>query len=198
MMADNSLAIDAGKTALVVIDLQRGVAGRATAPHTTDTVIANCACLAERFRSLGALVVLVRVSFSGDGLDRLNLPADAPGWGTAPPPSGWDKIVPEIGPREGDLVITKRQWGAFYGTSLDLQLRRRGINTIVLGGIATNFGVESTARDAYELGYTQILVEDAMASMTAELHAFPIDYVFPRLGLVRSTAQVLTALDDAG
>jgi nicotinamidase-related amidase len=113
--------------------------------------------------------------------------------GAGNPPAGWDEIVPELGPREGDLVITKRQWGAFYGTALDLQLRRRGINTIVLGGIATNFGVESTARDAYERGYAQVLVEDAMSSMTAEMHAFPVANIFPRFGLIRSTEQVLAA-----
>ena len=82
-----------------------------------------------------------------------------------PRPADWAEIVPELGPEPGDLVITKRQWGAFYGTELDLQLRRRGIDTILLTGIATNIGVESTARDAYERGYRQVFVEDAMAAM---------------------------------
>ena len=88
-------------------------------------------------------------------------------------------------------MVTKRNWGAFYGTDLDLQLRRRGIKTIVLGGIATNMGVESTARAAHEHGYSQILVEDAMASRSVEMHAFAVGTVFPLLGLVRSTEEVL-------
>lgn len=99
-----------------------------------------------------------------------------------------------LDPREGDIVITKRQWGAFYGTELDLQLRRRHIRTLILGGIATNFGVESTARDAYERGYEQVFVEDAMAAPTAEAHRFAVTTILPRIGLVRSTEHVLNAL----
>ena len=90
--------------------------------------------------------------------------------------------------------MTKRQWGAFYGTDLDLQLRRRGVKTIVLCGIATNFGVESTARDAWERNYEIIFAEDAMSSMEAESHHFAITRIFPRLGRVRSTEQVLAEL----
>ena len=56
---------------------------------------------------------------------------------------GWSELADGLA-AAGDIVITKRQWGAFHGTELDLQLRRRGIRGIVLGGIATNFGVEFT------------------------------------------------------
>ncbi|MGA2664710.1 MAG: isochorismatase family protein, partial [Nitrososphaerales archaeon] len=95
---------------------------------------------------------------------------------------------------EGDIVIGKKQWGAFYGTELDLQLRRRKIDTIVLCGIATNVGVESTARFAYEYGYQQVFASDAMAAMSAEAHAGALKYTFARIGRVRTTAQVLDAL----
>ncbi len=91
--------------------------------------------------------------------------------------------------------MTKKQWGAFYGTDLDLQLRRRGISTLLMCGIATCFGVESTARDAYERGYQQIFVEDAMSSRTAEEHQHTVTRIFPRMGRVRSTEQVLAALN---
>jgi nicotinamidase-related amidase len=95
---------------------------------------------------------------------------------------------------EGDIHIIKRQWGAFYGTELELQLRRRGVSRIVLGGISTNIGVESTARNAFELGFNQVLVEDAMSSSNADHHRFAVENIFPRLGRVRSTEQVLQAL----
>ena len=91
-------------------------------------------------------------------------------------------------------MITKRQWGAFYGTDLDLQLRRRGRTTIVLCGIATCFGVESTARGAYEHGYEQIFAEDAMAALTAAEHEHAITRVLPRIGRIRTTAQILADL----
>ena len=93
----------------------------------------------------------------------------------------------------GDLHIRKRQWGAFYGTDLDLQLRRRGVTTIALGGIATNYGVESTARDAWERGYALVVLEDLCASMSVELHEFPLRSVFPRLARVRQSAEVAFA-----
>lgn len=191
-MAD-AFALDPKQTALVLIDLQGGILGRQTAPHSARDVLARSVRLADRFRSAGGLVVLVRVSFSPDGGDRLTPPTDDP-----PPPAatqpGWDEISPALGRDPKDIVITKRQWGAFYGTQLDLQLRRRGIFTIVIGGIATNFGVESTARDAFERGYALVFVEDAMAGLSSEAHSFAIKMIFPRLGRVRSTEEVLNAI----
>ena len=191
----NELTLDLKTTALVLIDLQQGIVSRDVAPHSSQDVVAKGAKLADRFRALGSPVVLVHVSFSPDGGDRLTAPVDEPMAG-APPP-GWDVLVPEIGPREGDLVVLKHQWGAFYETGLDLQLRRRGVSTIILGGLVTNFGVESTARDAYERGYAVVLAEDAMASFTPEAHAFAVKTVFPRLGRVRSVEQVLAALEGS-
>ena len=152
-------------------------------------MIRNASRLADRFRSLGAVVVLVRVAFEPDSKDALNPPCDAPVQFNRPP--NWSEIVPELGPKAGDLVITKRQWGAFYGTDLDLQLRRRGIRTIVLGGIATNMGVESTARGAFEHGYAQVFAEDAMTSMSAEMHEFAVKNIFPGIGNVRSAEQAV-------
>jgi nicotinamidase-related amidase len=147
--------IDRTKTALVVIDLQKGIVGRQTAPYPSDIVVKNAAALAEAFRKIGLPVFLVRVAFSPDGKDVLRPLVDVP-WPTQTPPPDWTDIVPEMGPKLGDFVITKHQWGAFYGTELDLEFRRRGITTMVLCGIATNIGVESTARFAFEYGFNQI------------------------------------------
>ena len=102
--------------------------------------------------------------------------------------------MPELKAEISDIIITKRQWGAFYGTELDLQLRRRGVDTIILCGISTNVGVESTARDAFERGYQQIFVEDAMAAREAEDHRHTANTLFPRIGRIRSTEDVLAAL----
>jgi nicotinamidase-related amidase len=109
-------------------------------------------------------------------------------------PPDWSELIPELDRQPSDIVILKRQWGAFYGTDLDLQLRRRGLGTIVLCGISTEFGVESTARDAYERGYELIFAEDAMTGSTAESHANSVGHIFPRMGRVRSTEEILTAL----
>jgi nicotinamidase-related amidase len=195
-MADPTLTLDPATTALVLIDLQKGIVWRDTAPHASAAVVANGARLAEAFRAAGALVVLVRVAFAPDLRDVLSPPRDEVPPATTPS-ADWSEIVAEIGPRPGDLVITKHQWGAFYGTELDLQLRRRGIRTLVLGGIATNYGVESTARDAWERNYALVLAEDATSTFTEEAHTLALKYVFPRIARVRSTAQVLGAIGGA-
>jgi nicotinamidase-related amidase len=191
MMSD--VSIDKSKTALVVIDLQKGIVGRPTVPYTAEAVVANAAALAAAFRANGMPVFLVRVTPSPDWKDALRPLADAAMPAQTPPPD-WAEIVPEMGPKQGDFVITKRQWGAFYGTDLDLQLRRRGLTAIVLCGIATEVGVESTARDAYERGYQQVFVRDAMAGLNAESHANAIERIFPRIGRVRGTKEIIAAL----
>jgi len=187
--------IDKTKTALVVIDLQKGIASMPGQPYSAAAVIANAARLAQAFRKNQMPVFLVRVSTSADGKDRLAPIVDGENaWGNRQMPSDWSEIVPEMGPEQTDIIITKKQWGAFYGTELDLQLRRRGIDTIVLCGIATNIGVESTARFAFEYGYQQIFAEDAMSSRSTEEHNFTVKTTFPRMGRVRKTEDILASL----
>ena len=182
--------IDKTKTALVVIDLQKGIVGFKTAPYESKIIVDNASAIAEIFRKNNIPVFLVRVTPSKDGRDALNPITDTPKRTPNLDPN-WADIVPELGPKEKDIVITKHQWGAFYGTELDLQLRRRGISTIVLCGISTNIGVESTARFAYEYGYNQIFVEDAMSSMSEGEHEFAITKILSRIGLVRKTKEIL-------
>jgi nicotinamidase-related amidase len=186
----NPPKIDLSHTALVLIDLQKGIAGLPLAPYSGADVIRQAVKLAARFRAAKAPVVLVNVDFAPDFSDAVKVETDQPAQ-LGDRPADWAEIVPELGPEPGDIRITKRQWGAFYGTALDLELRRRGVRQIVLGGVATNYGVESTARPAYEHGYQLILVEDAMSSRSAEHHTFAVTNIFPRLGLVRSTEEVL-------
>jgi nicotinamidase-related amidase len=190
----SAFTLDPATTALVLIDLQNGITAMQSHPYTAADVIGKAATLARRFREVGAPVVLVNVAFPvGPAALRpeadvaMNLPASVP--------PGWEDIVPELGATADDVRVTKRQWGAFYGTALDLQLRRRGIKTIVLGGVATNIGVESTARDAYEHGYNQVIVEDICAStVSKEVHDFAFKIIFPRIARVRSADDVLQAL----
>jgi nicotinamidase-related amidase len=193
-----SINLDPKKSALILIDLQHGIVNQPCVPRSGPQVVQNASRLLEKFRALGATVGLVNVCFRADGKDRLNVPVDAPmRFNPSALPPNWADLVPDVGPQPGDILITKRQWGAFYGTELDLQLRRRGVQTIVLGGIATNFGVESTARDAYERGYAQVFVEDAMTSLSAEAHEFVVKNIFPRIGHVRSTDEVIASLGQA-
>jgi nicotinamidase-related amidase len=184
------IRLDPTTTALVLIDLQKAILERPLAPHSGPEVAQVGRDLAARFRQAGALVVLVNVSFAADGGDRLRQPVDRPM--SLPPgglPPGWSDLVDGLaGPT--DLLITKHQWGAFYGTALDLNLRRRGIRTVVLGGVATNIGVESTARQAWEHGYAVVLAEDATASRTAEMHGFAVSTIFPLISRVTTASGI--------
>ena len=187
------LKINIEKTALVVIDLQKGITSIQTEPYPAGVIIANAAKLLTAVRKNNMPVFLVHVTPSPDLKDALH-PISETSFVRSGFDPGWSEFVPELNVQRGDFLITKHQWGAFYGTELDLQLRRRGINTIILCGIATNFGVESTARYAYELGYNQIFVEDAMSARSKEEHEYPVKYIFPRLGLIRKTEEVLKAI----
>ncbi|MFC0253671.1 isochorismatase family protein [Massilia consociata] len=187
-MTEQSLNL--ARTALVLIDLQNSNVGRELAPYTAEQAVGNCVLLAGEMRNRGAMVVYVRVLVN-------ELPtalADAPIWPSGAPPYDASELAAMAGVEATDVVVTKRQWGAFYGTELDQLLRRRGIDTLVLGGIATNFGVESTARAAFDRNYKLVFAEDAMTSLDAEAHRFACQHIFPRMGRVRSTRTLIDML----
>lgn len=191
------LKLDAQTTALVLIDLQNGILPYSGGPHSAESVVAHGAQLTAHFRSLGAPVILVRVGWSDTFADALKQPVDRP----TPSPAGglpanWWEFPESLAVSDGDILVTKRQWGAFYGTELDLQLRRRGIKTVVLGGISTNIGVESTARAGWEHGYELVIAEDLCSAQNAEMHRFAVENIFPRLARVRSTGEILAALGE--
>ena len=184
------ITLPTASTALILIDLQKGIVARQFAPYSGEAVLAKGKELARRFRVAKAPVVLVNVAFAPDFSDALKAPVDQPM--QAPPggfPEDWSELADGLA-EASDLKVTKRQWGAFYGTDLDLQLRRRGVTTVVIGGIATNMGVESTARAAHEHGYAVVLAEDAATSLSAEMHAFAFEHIFPHLGRVAKVDEI--------
>jgi len=188
-----SLSLSAASTALVVIDLQRGIAGTPTVPYPAAEVIERAARLVGRFRERKAVVVLVHVDVGPNGELFPRPITDIERPRLASPP-GWSDFVPELAPREGDIVVTKHQPSAFYGTDLEIHLRRRGVDTIVLCGISTNVGVEATARVGFEHGYNLVFASDAMTARDAELHAGSVSKFFPTIGRVRTTDEILAAL----
>jgi nicotinamidase-related amidase len=190
-MAENTLSIDRNSTALILIDLQKGIVGRDTSPYKASDVVANAVRLVKKFRENNMPIFFVHVDFKN--AMPLMVESDS-SIGRGNPPADWTEFVDDLGVTENDMIVTKRQWGAFYGTDLEQQLRRRKINTIVLGGIATTYGVESTARFAYEYGFNQIFPEDAMTDLSEESHKVSVEYVLKRMGKVRKTEEVLSSI----
>jgi nicotinamidase-related amidase len=173
-------------TALIVIDLQKGIVGLAVI-HPVDDVIKRARALADAFRERGLPLVLVNVAGSAPG--RTEQQRSVTSF-----PEGWTDLIPELDRQPGDIVVTKRTWGAFASTDLEAQLKMRGITQVVIAGVATATGVESTARQAYELGFNVTLALDAMTDLRAEAHDYSIRHVFPRLGETGSTQEIIDIL----
>jgi len=181
------MQLEAKTTALVLIDLQKGVLGMPVQPHPAAEVYKRSMHLAQRSRAAGVPVVRVRVGFAADFADAPRALVDQP-MNFASLPPGWDEFPEVLDPT--DIVITKRHWGAFHGTELDLQLRRRGVRRIILGGIATSIGVESTARSAGEHSYELVIPEDLCSCLSAETHAFSFEYILPRLARITTSESI--------
>ncbi|MBN3835798.1 isochorismatase family protein [Burkholderia sp. Ac-20344] len=177
-------------TALVVIDLQKGIVALPTA-HPVEPVIAHARALLDAFRSRGLPVVLVNVAGGAPG--RTEQPPRA-----ASLPADWAELVPELNRQPGDHLVTKKTWGAFTGTDLDAYLKAAGVTQIVLTGVATSIGVESTARQAHELGYHVTLAVDAMTDLNADAHVNSVERLFPRLGETGTTQDIVALLDRRG
>ena len=178
------------RTALVVIDLQKGLLAYPTL-HPLSEIVARAAELAAAFRRHGLPVVLVNAAARAPG--RTDQPRNALAHG-----ADWLEFVPELGQQPDDLVITKRSPGAFGDSSLVADLRSRGVTQVVIVGVATSNGVEATARGAFDLGFNVALAVDAMTDMNVESHAHSIERVFPRIAETGTCADVLALLATRG
>ena len=192
-MSDTKLELDPKTTALVIVDLQNFTIGMETQPIPAPQVLANSIRLAAACRQAGIPVVLVRVGHDDHAVPPLRPTTDAGAFNFQFPP-GAKEIPAELGPEEGDIVVDKYNWGAFYGTNLDTHLRRRGIGTLIVTGLVTNIGVDTTMRHAHERGYDQVLVSDGCAAMSREEHDYTLRFVAPRIARVRTMQEVLAAL----
>ena len=171
--------------ALVVIDMQKGIVSLPTV-HPMAGIIDNVAKLAKGFRSRMLPVILVNVTGKAPGRVEAT-------FNFSPPPD-WADLIPELDRQPDDYTVTKVNIGAFYGTALEMILRRRGATQVIMAGVATGSGVEATARQAYDLGYNVVLVTDAMTDLDPDMHKHAVEKVFPRIGERVTTAEILEIL----
>lgn len=176
------------QTALIVVDLQKGIIGLPSI-HPIAEVIERARSLIEAFRCNELPVVLVNVAGGAPG--RTEQPRRSQTL-----PEGWTDLIPELDPQPGDILVTKRTWGAFANTDLETLLKQKSVTQVVITGVATGSGVESTARQAYELNFNVTLAIDAMTDVRPEAHAYCLAHVFPRLGETGTTQQILDLLHD--
>jgi len=177
------------RTALVVVDLQAGIVALPLA-HPFADILDRSTALLTAFRKRGLPVVLVNVAGTPSGR------TDA-GAHTRDFPDGWTELIPELDQRPSDLLVTKHARSAFAGTGLADRLRDLGVTQVVVTGIATSSGVESTARDAHEQGFHVTLPVDAMTDSDLERHDHSVARIFPRIAETGTTQDVLDVLDAA-
>lgn len=177
------------QTALIAVDLQKGIVGYPTV-HPVAGIVANAAALARAFRARNLPVVLVTVSGGAPGRTEQHRPA-------APRPDDWADLVPELDQQASDHTVTKRTWGAFMHTDLGEFLRGRGVTQVVIVGISTSIGVESTARQAFEFGLNVTIASDAVTDTNPLTHENSVLRIFPRLGETGATAEILRLLEGA-
>ena len=177
-------------TALIVIDLQKGIVAMPMA-HPIAEVLHRVRALADAFRRRDLPVVLVNVTAVPPGrTEQSRFRGELP--------SGFADLAPELGRQPGDHLVSKQTAGAFTRTDLEAYLRSKGVTQVVVVGVATSMGVEATARQAHELGFHVTLALDAMTDVDAELHAHSAAKLFPRLGETGSTADILALLKRRG
>ena len=176
------------KTALIIVDLQKGIVGYPVA-HSIDGVVERSRALADAFRARGLPVVLVNVTGAAPGR------TEQPRRDVSALPADFATLLPELGQQPDDIAVTKQSWGAFATTDLELRLKRLGVTQVVITGVATAAGVEATARQAYEQGFNVTLAADAMTDPRAEAHDYSIRMVFPRLGETGSTNDIIALLE---
>ncbi|WP_407967078.1 cysteine hydrolase [Enterococcus faecium] len=192
-----NMIFDLSKTAFVAIDMQKEIVNNGTlSPHTAASILTNNDLLVRTLKRTAALKVLVNVDIST--FPYLSQQTDMGGMTASVPPEFTDLLLKDsLKDTDNMLTITKYNPSAFFGTSLDLQLRRRGIETIILSGVATTNGVYATALDAFQHGYHIVLAEDDCSDRDKESHQLFIKKIFPKTARVRSTKQIIEAIQQS-
>lgn len=175
------------QTALIIIDLQEFVRGLPYT-HPITEVAARAGELAQAFRrrSLPVVTTLVAGGVMPRADRRMQLPAGIP--------AAQMELMQELQPAGTDLKLPKKHWGAFTDTDLHQYLQERHVTQVVNAGVATGFGVESTARYASELGYNVTIALDAVTDMNAQVHGCATQFIFPAMSEVRTVAEIVAAL----
>jgi len=172
--------------ALIIIDLQEGILAMAKV-HPNDEIVTNAIRMVDAFREKNLPVVLVNVAGGAPGRTEQQRSAGER-------PKGWSDLIPELNQQSSDHLVTKRSWGAFTNTDLGEHLKKNKVTQVVIAGIATSIGVESTARQAFELGFNVTLAVDAMTDMNVDAHANSVTRIFPRLGETGTTEEIISLL----
>jgi ureidoacrylate peracid hydrolase len=194
------------RTALLLFDFLEGHVNRdAESRLRFAPVIANAARLLAAAREAGVTVAYAIADHRADRATSARTLRDTdnrlrplrPGDPDSPLITGGTpeaRVVRPLEPAAADFIVPKHRWSAFHGTYLDLALRTRRIDTLVLAGGSTDVGIASTAFAARDLDYNLVIVSDACTSPEPDNHEQLMRRVFPRMARVRTTGEVVAML----
>ena len=160
-------------------------------------VIEHARDLFSAARSAGVQVIYTKVGFHADYADLLE---NAPIYvgtresGAMRAGSPTAEIISELAPQGGDVVVNNDRVGGFTNSSLEFELRRRGIDTVLIAGIATNVTVGTTARQASDLGFRVFVVEDCCSSVSQDVHERTLADMELLIAGAPTAAEVITAI----
>lgn len=192
--------IDPGHSAVLVVDIQNdfcapdGYLGRKYGcdEAANDALAARNVALTDAARDAGALIIWIQAIYDPVYLSApMLMKGGAKGNDVRCVNGSWGADFYKVAPKEGDLVIQKHRYSAFSGTATDNLLRRNGIRTTVVTGVSTNICVESTLREAFNLGYYVVVPKDCVASNNAELHEATLKNVEFLIGDVTTSADLI-------
>ena len=182
-------------TVLVLIDLQKGII-KAPKAHPLNEILEKSALLVEAFRKASLPIVIVNVNPAGAAWTKSRKEGALSGnSANHADMTDFTQIVDEIKTEPTDIFITKKTWNAFYDTSLHDELQKRNISGIVLAGVGTSIGEEGTGRAASEHGYNISFANDAMTDTKMEAHQNSMNNIFPRLGEVGTSAEIIEKME---
>ncbi|MFC2051813.1 cysteine hydrolase [Chloroflexota bacterium] len=204
--------IDVNKTALLIVDMQNDLVKIEEEPFNGVTrmvqskgAIGNTAKVVAAARQAGMPVIFIGHIHRKDNTDVVPTITDLMLQGLAPPAkerlvegTPGAQVVDELKPAAGDHVVWKRRSNAFYDTDLELMLRRRRIDTVIITGAVTNGCVANAVRGARERDLQVIVLSDCCACMTPEDDDYFIKKDFPRAGRVRTSDEIVTVISGAG
>jgi ureidoacrylate peracid hydrolase len=205
--------IEIEKTTILFYDMQNGyIHADQTSWERMKSCVENAIRLLQAGRNLRMPIFFAKGDHRADGLTLVSIITDTDAR-LRPFPDGvvrrgrsrvvageWSsEVIPELQPRPDDYYIPKHRWSAFHQTYLDLALRARNINTIIVSGNSTDIGVAATVFAGRDLDYNLIVARDACATAhDTRAHDVLMELIFPRMARVRTTEQILRLLDRPG
>jgi len=196
---------DPSKAALIVVDVQNDFVSRdgSAAKRGEDVgaamaMVPNLLRLIEEGRRVGLIIVYIRTTHSEwtDTPSWIYRTSQKGGLSTCREGTWGAEFYEGISPSPTERVVIKHRYSAFINTDLNTVLKARNIQSVLVCGVATNFCVETTARDGYMFDYYVTMIDDCSAAYETKLHLGTLENMRRHFGLVASSGEIIEAWNE--